>query len=97
MDNLDFEKEYIQGTPAFYEFNCVIEEVGDTFLELEGWGKGCVVVNGINIGRFWNQGPQKRLYIPGPYLSVGNNKIIVFETDGIIGDKISLKAEPDLG
>jgi beta-galactosidase len=97
LDKLDFDKEYIQGTPAFYEFECTIEEVGDTFLELEGWGKGCVLVNGINIGRFWSQGPQKRLYIPGPYLRIGNNKIIVFETDGIIGERISLKAEPDLG
>lgn len=97
LNKLDFDKEYIQGTPAFYEFECTIEEVGDTFLELEGWGKGCVLVNGINIGRFWSQGPQKRLYIPGPYLRIGNNKIIVFETDGVIGERISLKAEPDLG
>jgi beta-galactosidase len=97
LETLDFEKEYKQGTPAFYEFEFEVDETGDTFLELDGWGKGCVFVNGINIGRFWKLGPQKRLYIPGPYLRVGKNKIIVFETDGIIGDKIILKAEPDIG
>lgn len=97
LDQLDFDKEYKQGSPAFYEFEFNVEEIGDTHLELEGWGKGCVFVNGKNIGRFWEIGPQKRLYIPGPYLCVGQNKIIVFETDGIVGDKISLKAEPDLG
>ncbi len=97
LDKLDFDKEYKLGSPAFYEFELQIEEIGDTFLELDGWGKGCVFVNGKNIGRFWKIGPQKRLYIPGPYLSVGKNKIVVFETDGMIGDKISLKAEPDLG
>lgn len=97
LDDLDFEKEYKKGTPAFYEFEFYADEVGDTFLDLEGWGKGCVFVNGRNIGRFWKIGPQKRLYIPGPYIKEGNNKIIVFETDGIVNNRISLKAEPDLG
>jgi beta-galactosidase len=97
LEQLDFNKEHKPGTPAFYEFEFEALETGDTFLELEGWGKGCVFVNGNNIGRFWKIGPQKRLYIPGPYLKTGSNKIIVFETDGIVGDKISLKSEPDLG
>ena len=44
-------------------------------------GKGCVFVNGFNIGRFWEIGPQKRLYIPAPLLKKGENEIIVFETE----------------
>lgn len=97
LEKLDFNKEYKEGTPAFYEFEFQAEELGDTFLELAEWGKGCVFVNGFNIGRFWNKGPQKRLYIPGPLLRTGTNKIIIFETDGIAGEVISLKDEPDLG
>lgn len=97
LDKLDYNKGFKEGTPSFYEFEFMVDAIGDTFLELEGWGKGCVIVNGNNIGRFWNKGPQKTLYIPGPYLNTGTNTIIVFETDGMIGKGISLKEIPDLG
>ena len=59
--------------------------------------KGCDFVNGFNIVRFWEIGPQKRLYIPGPLLKKGDNEIIIFETDGKVTDKITLCQEPDLG
>lgn len=97
IDKIDFNKEYKLETPSFYEFELDVKEACDTFLSLAGWGKGCVFVNGANIGRFWEKGPQKRLYIPAPFLKIGKNQIIVFETDGKIGDSISLEAEPDLG
>lgn len=73
------------------------EETGDTFVSLEGWGKGCVFVNGFNIGRFWEIGPQKRLYIPGPLLRQGKNEVIVFETEGKSTGEISFFEEPDIG
>lgn len=63
LDKVDFTKEYKEG-PAFYHFELNVEEAGDTFLELPGFGKGFVVVNGTNIGRYWEIGPQTRLYIP---------------------------------
>ncbi len=97
IDKIDFSKEYMEGTPSFYKFNFNVEEKGDTFLDFEGWGKGCVFVNGFNIGRFWEIGPQKRLYIPAPLLKEGNNEIVVFETDGKVRDTITLKDEPDIG
>ena len=43
------------------------------------WGKGIVFVNGHNLGRYWNVGPQQALYLPGCWLKKGNNKIAVFE------------------
>ena len=50
---------------------------------MDGFKKGFVVVNGFNIGRFFNPvGPQKTLYIPAPVLKEGNNEIIVLESDG---------------
>ncbi|MHC5269835.1 glycoside hydrolase family 35 protein [Enterococcus sp. LJL98] len=100
MDNLekvDFNKNYIAGQPSFSRFELEIDECGDTFIELANWGKGFVVVNGFNIGRFWEKGPQKRLYIPGPLLKEGLNEIIVFESDGKITDSVCFVSEPDLG
>ncbi len=97
IDKVDFSKEYMSETPSFYRFAFLAEETGDTFLDVEGWGKGCAFVNGFNIGRFWEIGPQKRLYIPAPLLKSGENEIIIFETEGKISDKITLRDEPDLG
>ncbi|UJF16642.1 beta-galactosidase [Jeotgalibaca sp. MA1X17-3] len=100
MDNLEklnFEKDWQKGTPSFYRATFQVDEVGDTFIELDGWGKGFVLVNGMNIGRFWEVGPQKRLYIPGPLLEIGKNELIIFESDGKATGSISLLDEPDLG
>lgn len=83
--------------PGFYRFVFKAEEIGDTFLDFGGWGKGCVFVNGFNIGRFWEIGPQRRLYIPGPLLKQGENDIIIFETEGRIRENITLCDEPDIG
>lgn len=72
--------------PAFFkfEFDADFEDgtYTDTYLDFKGWGKGCVWVNGFNIGRFWDKGPQKTLYIPGPLLMHGKNEILIFETEG---------------
>ena len=97
VDKVDFGREYLPGTPAFYRFVFNAEEIGDTFLDFEGWGKGCAFVNGFNIGRFWEIGPQKRLYIPGPLLREGENEIILFETEGKAPGTIVLRDEPDVG
>ena len=97
IEKVDFTKGYEEGTPAFYKFTFEAEEAGDTFLELGTFGKGVAFINGFNLGRFWEIGPQKRLYVPGPLVKVGKNEIIVFETDGKASDTISFKDEPDLG
>lgn len=97
LAKLDYSKGYEEGVPAFYRFELEVDEIGDTYLDFEGWGKGCVFINGENIGRFWEIGPQKRLYVPGPLLKLGKNEIILFETEGKVGDGISFKEVPDLG
>jgi beta-galactosidase len=62
-----------------------LSEIGDTFLDLRGWGKGIVIVNGHNLGRYWHIGPQQTLYCPGVWLKKGQNDIVIFEQikDGI--------------
>ncbi|XP_055278448.1 beta-galactosidase-1-like protein 3 [Moschus berezovskii] len=53
----------------------------DTFLQLPGWNHGCVFINGRNLGRYWNIGPQEALYLPGSWLQPGANEIVVFEKE----------------
>ncbi len=51
----------------------------DTYLDLRGWTKGVVWVNGHNLGRYWKIGPQQTLFCPGAWLKKGRNEITVFE------------------
>lgn len=96
-EKLDFRKDYQQGTPSFYRIPFQVEKRGDTFLDLSGWGKGCALLNGFNLGRFWDKGPQKRLYVPAPLLRQGENELILFETEGKTTDYVRFLAKPELG
>lgn len=68
----------------------------DTFVKLEGWEKGVVFVNGYNLGRYWNIGPQETLYLPGVWLNEGINQVIVFE-EMMQGPVIQFMEMPYLG
>lgn len=69
--------------PGLYRATLRIDDEApsDTFLHLEpfDWHHGIVLVNGFNLGRYWQIGPQKTLYIPAPLLVKGSNDILVFE------------------
>ncbi len=67
------------GLPILYSGKFMLDKVGDTFLNMESWGKGIVFVNGHNLGRYWNMGPQQTLYLPGCWLRKGSNEIVIFE------------------
>ena len=54
-------------------------ETGDTCLDMSGWSKGVVWVNRHNLGRYWDVGPQKRLYCAAPFLKAGTNEVVVFD------------------
>lgn len=74
------------------------DEPCDTFLRLDGFTKGVVLVNGFNIGRYFNTaGPQKTLYVPAPMLKKGKNEIVVFESDHSDSNSIVFLDKPDLG
>ena len=85
--------------PAFYKGSLVIEgEPCDTFVELPGFTKGIVIINGFNLGRYFNPaGPQKTLYVPAPILKTGENQVIVFETDSCTDNAVLFRDTPDLG
>ena len=74
----------------FYKANVLLDEAGDTWLDMSNWTKGIVWVNGHNLGRYWNIGPQRRLYCPAPWLVRGNNEVLVFDLHQIEAKPIQL-------
>jgi beta-galactosidase len=49
---------------------------------MRSWGKGFTWVNGHNLGRYWNIGPQQTMYLPGPWLKRGKNEIVILDLLG---------------
>ncbi|KAH6940538.1 hypothetical protein HPB50_000559 [Hyalomma asiaticum] len=77
---------HVQPPTFFYGTFTLPEGQGplDTFFDPSGWGKGVVVVNGFNLGRYWPSiGPQVTLYVPGSILQPypQENTVILFETE----------------
>lgn len=67
----------------------------DTFLDMRGFTKGYVWVNGKNLGRYWETaGPQHTLYLPGPFLHAGQNEVIVLDLHGSPAQSLESVASP---
>jgi beta-galactosidase len=87
--NLPMDEKYItslvnkgvtpQGPGIFFRGHFNLEKTGDTFFDFTNYQKGVIWINGHNLGRFWNIGPQKRLYCPASWLKTGENEIVVFD------------------
>ncbi len=100
LDNLaklKFSVGNTQDCPGFFQGSLNVDQVADTFLSMEGWGKGVVFLNGFNLGRYWKKGPQKTLYVPASLLKKGENQIIVFELEGMNTPEIEFVDTPILG
>ena len=98
LENLTFKAGWEAGSLPFYKFTFAVEAAADTFLKLDGFGKGFAVLNGFNLGRYWKIGPQKTLFVPGSILKEGENTLIVFETDGAISDPtVEFVDKPEIG
>lgn len=94
LSRLDFSKEWQENAPAFYRFDFRLDCVYDTYIDMMGYGKGAVFVNGHNLGRFWEVGPTTSLYVPHGFLKEGDNTIIVFETEGRYQETLQLVQQP---
>lgn len=77
-------------TPVFCRGTFNIEEVYDTFLDIQDFRKGVAFINGFNLGRYWEEGPARTMYIPAPLLRKGVNEIVLFETDEAAGTEVEL-------
>lgn len=101
MDNLDsvvYSSEHCVEDSCFYRGYLDVDELADTFVKLDNFKKGFVTVNGFNIGRYWEIGPQQTLYLPASLLKAGKNEIVVFESDGLKGTpEIEFTDTPILG
>ncbi len=64
-------------SPLLLKGSFIINEIGDTFLEMSDFKKGYVWVNNKLLGRYWNIGPQQRLFCPGVWLKEGTNTVYV--------------------
>ncbi|MEO8778379.1 MAG: beta-galactosidase [Rhodanobacter sp.] len=63
----------------FFRATLKLDAVGDCYLDMSGWNKGYLWVNGHLLGRYWHIGPQQHLYCPAPWLRAGDNEVLVFD------------------
>ncbi len=80
---------------VFFKGKFLLENTGDTFFDMSNYSKGMLYVNGHLLGRYWNIGPQQRLYCPASWLHKGENEVIVFDLhqmqEATINGKTSLE------
>ncbi|MGW1749694.1 glycoside hydrolase family 35 protein [Streptomyces sp. NPDC002092] len=79
------------GAPGLYRGAVTVRGAGDARLELPGWTRGFVWVNGFNLGRYWSAGPQRSLYVPGPVLREGENEVWLLEFEGAAAGAVLLQ------
>ena len=82
--------------PAFWRGTFQLEHAGDTFLDLRGWGKGDLWINGHCLGRYWNIGPSQTAFAPGCWLHRGLNQIVILDLLGPQQPKIAGMEKPIL-
>ena len=82
-------------TPCFYKGEFRVEEPADTFLKIPG-KKGIAFLNGFNLGRYWEIGPTRTLYIPAPLLKKGVNTLELFELHRLDALEAELTDTPEL-
>ncbi|TDH21295.1 beta-galactosidase [Segetibacter sp. 3557_3] len=80
VDNIKTSKSTpATDVPVVRKGSFTINKTGDTYLDMREWGKGVVWVNGHNLGRYWEVGPQQTVYLPAEWLKTGKNEVVVFE------------------
>jgi len=63
----------------FFKATLRLDQLGDSYIDMSGWAKGYLWVNGQLLGRYWNLGPQQRLYCPASWLRHGDNELLIFD------------------
>ncbi|GLX34572.1 beta-galactosidase [Streptomyces roseochromogenus] len=87
----------VSGAAAgFATARLTVDEPADTFVALPGSVKGFLWVNGFLLGRYWDVGPQRTLYLPRPLLRAGHNTLTVLELHHL-GESVELRDRPELG
>lgn len=63
----------------FFKATIRLDRLGDSYIDMARWTKGYLWINGHLLGRYWNLGPQQRLYCPASWLRDGDNELLVFD------------------
>jgi beta-galactosidase len=79
---------------AFQRGSFELEQPADSFLDVRALSKGTLWVNGHHLGRFWNIGPQRSLYVPGVWLKRGLNEVIAFDLSARAGPTLRGLTQP---
>lgn len=79
LGSLAFGAEKKQG-PTYFKGAFTAHSKADCFVDVRNLTKGYVFVNGINLGRYWDVGPQRALYLPGVWLKE-ENEIVILELE----------------
>lgn len=96
LDKLKYSSNVKKEEPVFLKGSFKTDSKADCFVHLDGFNRGCVYINGFNLGRFWKVGPQKSLYLPGTLLK-DENEIIVFNIGGYSKPTVSITDKHNLG
>lgn len=100
MENLSKLKfgplENNEDIPAYHRGHFTANEQADTFLKVPG-KKGVCWINGFNLGRYWEIGPQRTLYVPAPLIRKGRNEIIILELHRLDDLYVELTDNHELG
>ena len=78
LNRIQFKQGDCSG-PCFYAGTFAVDQPSDTFVDARSLNKGEVFINGEPLGRFWNVGPQRSLYLPASWLKKGQNEMVVFD------------------
>ncbi|GAA1942362.1 beta-galactosidase [Microbacterium deminutum] len=74
-----------------------LERQSDLFLDTASFGKGYAFLNGFALGRYWRNGPQRTLYVPGPVTRAGTNRLVILELEAIAGRQAQFVPRAALG
>lgn len=97
LDNIEAVKygDNAQQFPKFLKGTFKAATDADCFVDMTGFKKGCVFVNGFNLGRYWGAGPQMTLYLPKDVLK-DENEIVIFEQEGAEQQSVEIIDTPKL-
>lgn len=89
--------DFTANEPTFYRGFFEVERPCDTYIRVPAGTRGVLWVNGFNLGRYSNRGPQYTLYLPAPLLRSGKNEVTVLELEHLGINMVWSQDAPDLG
>ena len=100
VESYSYRNTPCKAAPCFYRgtFQSALasEASADTFIDTSGLSKGFVWVNGHALGRTWDVGPQRTIYLPGAWVKKDANDIIVLDLQGVDHPVMDTSATPIL-